>query len=198
MQVPQGPDVVMAVGAEAAVAVELARAGVTRALVLLNPAPNGVLPEVPLDVDAEIQTSFDAVPDVIAAIESGDVQTLIAALTQPARHVLPREESELVTQVITDNIDRFADPLEYTLGKGGFWPDLLGTLSVPVLVVAQTLTPRPGDLLGQYAEALVARCPSGTLKRLEAQTDFPWLERPAALAGMINEFCAGIGPRSSK
>ena len=186
------PDVVVAAAEDVGAAVHLGLGGRTRAIALI--APVGVpLEEVPIvDFEERLARGLDLVPDgMMEAWANRDAATfadLMATATGP--WVTP-ENAHLIRDVVTANADVFFEHPEY-LSADQQWAADLASLTVPVLAIAAAR--RGDDLQRRIVHALVGRCRDGTYAEVEAQTDYPWLEKPDDLLRVLLAFIGSSMP----
>lgn len=184
------PDVLVATSGDANVAVHLAEHGRTRALVLIEPFD--LLDEVEFDFCERLERNIAAVPaEVTRAFENRDAEAMARLNAEQYQDALSPTSLALLRQVFEDNAASwFMDVTATDLwAPESTWSDHLPRLEVPVLVLSRELGPRDEDDVRQRtAQAIASRCGDGRVATFEAETEFPWLEHPDELAGIVLEF----------
>lgn len=185
-------DVVIAAHKDAAAAVHLAQLGRARALVLIDPTPDDFLPEVAFDDLEQVPPSpleDDEIEVMVKAIKQRDARALAALGASDYADQLSSQDCALLRAVFEDNAPvLFTGVLEYIEDRPP-WPDALPDLRLPVLAIAlASMSTGRVDPKQAIVRAIAARCRDGRVATFEAETDFPWLEHPDELVGIVLEF----------
>jgi len=180
---------VVAVGPDAAAAVHLGGRGSTRSIVLIDPNPGRSLPEVPIpDLEERLERHLQSLPERIKeAIARRDPVAFAAGVAAESAKYLSDLDAQALREVLTSAAPTLLAGHERVY-DGPWWPDRLGGLNVPVLVISSAPADDDEELPLRVARALVQRCQRGSLARVRAETEYPWLEQTGAVAGAILEF----------
>ena len=180
------PDLVVAAAEDVGAAVHLGLGGHTRAIALI--APVGVpLEEVPIDDFGErLARNLERVPDALMdAWANRDAVTFADQMATVAGPGVTPESARLIRDVVSANAGLFFEHPEYA-NTDQQWAADLAALTVPVLVIAAAR--RGDDLQRRMVHALVDRCRDGTYAEVDAETDYPWLEKPDDLLRALLDF----------
>jgi hypothetical protein len=188
-----GPETLydLAVGAGQGVdgAVEAARRGAARRLVLIGPSGGLAMTEVDVDLDFEVEAMMaglsPAMEQIVEALQTGDLKTFARLSADQIGHQIGPEHRDVVEEMLLEHSAALSGDDAY-LPAYHPWADWLRELETPVVLVFNEQTAVEGSVAQRHAVALLARCQNGKAVTLPYQeAGYAGLSHPEDIVAII-------------